>query len=195
MALKYTWQWCSRLKNYFRDLDTSWSSKWLPDLNEVLLVSTLFLGYAIFLNKNVITAHWYSSFRIEKPWLIACLVITIWIVLVRQWNCTTLIILLGLLKTERTAYCWDKNVSLFTTVTFAPSSVNHKDVKALLSVQVSISEKMAIEFREHSFYIVMSFSLLFNLFLRVSTTRSDEQTGTEDVADDEVPHNHILLGL
>ena len=40
-------------------------------------------------------------------------------------------------------------------------------------------------------YVEMNFSFLFNLFVRVSTTRSDEQTGMEDVADDDVPHNHI----
>ena len=85
MALKYTWQWCSRLKNYIQGLDISWSSTWLPDLNEFLLVSTLFIGCAIFRNKNVITALWYSSFHIQKPWLYACLVITIWRVPVGQW--------------------------------------------------------------------------------------------------------------
>ena len=140
MALKYTWQWCSRLKNYIQGLDISWSSTWLPDLYEFLLVSTLFLRCAIFLNKNVITAQLYSSFQIQKPWLYACLVIIIWRVPVEQWNCTILLILLGLLKTERTAHYWDKNVSLFTTVTFAQASVNHKYVKVLLSVQVSRSE-------------------------------------------------------
>ena len=140
MALKYTWQWCSRLKNYFRGLYISWSSTWLPDLNEFLFVLTLFLGCAIFLNKNLITAQWYSSFQIQKSWLYAYLVITIRRFPIEQWNCTILLILLGPFGTDRTAHRWDKNVSLFTTVTFAQARVNHKDVTALISVQVSRSE-------------------------------------------------------